>query len=100
MHLGGYDPFNFDITELPLPENNSLVVRVDNRRENSRVSGLTIDWWNYGRLTREVKLIELPETYIQDYQIQLAQDNPKNTKGFIQLSLNKANQNINFSIPE
>ncbi len=100
MHLGGYDPFNFDITELLQPENNSLVVRVDNRREDSRVPGLTSDWWNYGGLTREVKLVELPETYIQDYRIQLDPKNPENIKGFIKLNTGEAGQNINLSIPE
>ena len=100
MHLGGYDPFNFDITELVLPKENSLVVRVDNRRENNRVPGLTSDWWNYGGLTREVKLVELPETYIQDYKIQLDPKSPNNIKGFISLNSNKANQKINLSIPE
>ncbi|WP_299365258.1 glycoside hydrolase family 2 protein [Winogradskyella sp.] len=100
MHLGGYDPFNFDITELVLPKRNSLVVRVDNRRENNRVPGLTSDWWNYGGLTREVKLVELPETYIQDYMIQLDPKSPENIKGFIKLNVNEIGQKINVSIPE
>jgi hypothetical protein len=29
------------------------------------------DWWNYGGLTRDVKLIETPQTFVRDYTIQL-----------------------------
>ena len=29
------------------------------------------DWWNYGGLTRAVKLIETPQTFVSDYMVQL-----------------------------
>ena len=65
-HLGGFDPFNFDISQYLQEGKNSLVVRVDNRREKGRVPTLSTDWWNYGGIIRDVKLIELPSTFIQD----------------------------------
>ncbi len=100
QHLGGFDPFNFDITNAVKPKGNSLVVRVDNRREKHRVPNYTTDWWNYGGITRDVKLVELPSTYIQDYFIQLDKENPKNIKGYVQLAGNSTQSNVSISIPE
>ncbi|WP_422106284.1 glycoside hydrolase family 2 protein [Winogradskyella sp.] len=100
QHLGGFDPFNFDISGKIRSEDNSLIVRVDNRREKGRVPNYTTDWWNYGGITRDVKLIELPATYVQDYMIQLDKDNPDNIKGYVQLSEASAGQNVSLVIPE
>ncbi len=99
-HLGGYDPFNFDITDYIKAKGNSLVVRVDNRREKDRVPNLTTDWWNYGGITRDVKLIEVPKTYIQDYMIQLDKENLNNIKGYVQLQGVIKPEKITIEIPE
>jgi len=29
------------------------------------------DWWNYGGITRPVRLVDLPETFIEDYFLHL-----------------------------
>ncbi|MEL7002339.1 MAG: glycoside hydrolase family 2 TIM barrel-domain containing protein [Bacteroidota bacterium] len=100
QHLGGFDPFNFDITNLVKPENNSLIVRVDNRREKDRVPNYTTDWWNYGGITREVKLTEVPSTYIQDYFIQLDKSDPSQIKGYIQLAGESLSQHVVIDIDE
>nr|UER37076.1 beta-galacturonidase [Aquimarina sp. SCSIO21287] len=100
QHLGGFDPFNFDITNVVKPKDNSLMVRVDNRREKHRVPNYTTDWWNYGGITRDVKLVEVPSTYIQDYAIQLDKDNPKNIKGYVQLAGSSLETNVSINIPE
>lgn len=99
QHLGGFDPFNFDITKKLKAKGNSLVVRVDNRREKHRVPNYTTDWWNYGGITRDVKLIEVPETHIQDYMLQLDPKNPSKIKGYVQVA-NGANQRVNLAITE
>ncbi|MEM1338684.1 MAG: glycoside hydrolase family 2 TIM barrel-domain containing protein [Bacteroidota bacterium] len=99
QHLGGFDPFNFEVSGKLKTKGNSLVVRVDNRREKHRVPNYTTDWWNYGGLTREVKLIEVPKTHIQDYQIQLDPNNPDLIKGYVQVS-HGAGQEVSLKIPE
>jgi len=72
MHLGGFTPFNFAVPDSLLKEKgNFLVVRVDNRRHADEVPTLNTDWWNYGGITREVRLIELPATHIRDFYLQL-----------------------------
>ena len=70
-HIGGFTPFNFEITNIVKKENNFLVVKVDNKRKREGVPTSNTDWWNYGGITRDVKLIETPENYIQDFFIQL-----------------------------
>jgi beta-glucuronidase len=86
FHEGGFDPFNFDITDLLVEGKNFIIVRTDNRRERDRVPGMTTDWWNYGGITRSVALIELPGTFIQDYQVNIDGKTPAMVKGFIQVS--------------
>nr|WP_298995654.1 glycoside hydrolase family 2 TIM barrel-domain containing protein [uncultured Allomuricauda sp.] len=99
QHLGGFDPFNFEVSEKLKSKDNSLVVRVDNKREKHHVPNFTTDWWNYGGITRDVKLIAVPKTHIQDYKIQLDPKNADLIKGYIQVS-NGAQQNVSIRIPE
>ena len=85
-HEGGFDPFNFDITDFLVDGKNYIIVRADNRREKDRVPGMTTDWWNYGGITRSVSLISLPKTFIQDYYLQLNEKDPSRVKGFVQMN--------------
>jgi beta-glucuronidase len=72
MHKGGFTPFNFEVPATLLKEkDNFLVVKVDNKRYADEVPTLNTDWWNYGGITRDVKLLELPPTFIQDFVVQL-----------------------------
>ena len=50
---------------------NFVVVKVDNRRERDNVPAVNTDWWNYGGITRPVRLVEVPETFIRDYFLYL-----------------------------
>ena len=52
--------------------NNFVVAAVDNTRHEDGVPTLQTDWWNYGGLTREVSLIEVPETFIDQYDLHLS----------------------------
>jgi beta-glucuronidase len=72
MHKGGFTPFNFEVPPALLKEkDNFLVVKADNKRHADEVPTLNTDWWNYGGITREVKLIEVPSVFIQDFVLQL-----------------------------
>lgn len=72
MHVGGFTPFNFEIPKgLLKQKNNYLVVRVNNNRHKDDVPTLNTDWWNYGGITRNVCLVELPNLFIRDYFIHL-----------------------------
>ncbi len=101
MHVGGFTPFNFEITSLIKEKENFLVVKVDNKRKKEGVPTLNTDWWNYGGLTRDVKLIETSENFIEDYFIQLDPKNNKSIKGNIVLNgKNIIGKKVEIKIPE
>ncbi|MEN3326681.1 MAG: beta-glucuronidase [Acidobacteriota bacterium] len=100
QHEGGFTPFNFEITKLVRDTGNFLVVKVDNKRRRDAVPTLMTDWWNYGGLTREVKLIETPATFVQDYLIQLQKGSRQRVSGWVKLAGDKLNQQVTVRIPE
>jgi len=100
-HLGGFTPFNFEITKLLKEKDNFLVVKVDNKRKKEGVPTLNTDWWNYGGITRDVKIVEVADTFIQDYFIQLNPENNKVINGFVKLNGSDIDRkSININIPE
>jgi beta-glucuronidase len=100
QHEGGFTPFNFEITNLLRDSGNFLVVKVDNKRRRDAVPTLMTDWWNYGGLTRDVKLIETPATFVQDYFIQLQKGSRDRVVGWVKLNGARLNQKITVRIPE
>jgi len=100
-HIGGFTPFNFEVTKLLKEKDNFVVVKVDNKRKKDAVPTLNTDWWNYGGITRDVKIIETSPTFVSDYFIQLDPNNKKLIN--VKLSLDgskKAQTKVQISIPE
>ncbi len=100
MHEGGFTPFNFEISSLIKPQDNYLVVKVDNKRFKEAIPTINTDWWNYGGITRDVKLIEEPSIFIQDYSIQLKKGDKNSISGFIRLENASGQEEVVVSIPE
>ncbi len=71
-HEGGYTSFNCEVTEAIHAGANFVVAAVDNTRLAEGVPTLKTDWWNYGGLTRTVSLIEVPEAFIDQYDVHLS----------------------------
>jgi len=71
-HEGGYTSFNCEVTSAIHTGDNFVVAAVDNTRLEDGVPTLQTDWWNYGGLTRSVSLIEVPEAFIDQYDVHLA----------------------------
>lgn len=100
-HAGGFTPFDFEITKLLHDGDNFLVVEVSNQRRDDAVPALHIDWWNYGGITRDVLLIETPETFIRDYWIQLAKGARDLIDGWVQIDGDRQpRQGVSIEIPE
>jgi beta-glucuronidase len=100
-HVGGFTPFNFEITHLINKKDNYVIVKVDNKRIKEGVPTLNTDWWNYGGITRDVKLVETSENFIQDYFIQLDPIDNKMITGHLTLNGKKfTNKIVEISIPE
>ena len=71
-HVGGFTPFNFDVTEMLKEGENTVIVKVDNKRHAEDVPTQIFDWWNYGGITRDVKLLKVAPVYLEDYSLQLS----------------------------
>jgi beta-glucuronidase len=99
-HVGGYTPFNFEVTDLIKPGENSLIVRVNNRRLVDGVPSDNFDWGNYGGIIRDVMLVELPSSYIQTYSVHLKKGNRNLIEASVKLSDKRSAQNLRIEIPE
>lgn len=99
-HTGGFTPFCFDVTRLVRPGENSVVVMADNTRRREGVPTQIFDWWNYGGITRDVLLVTTPDTYVEDYTVQLAKGNPRLIDCSVQLNEPRAGLRVSLSIPE
>lgn len=100
QHEGGFTPFDFEITDRVRAQDNFLVLRVNDTRAKEQVPTVNTDWWNYGGITRPVSLIEVPETFIQDYSIQLEKGSSNQIKGWLQLNGSQLRQSVTIRIPE
>jgi beta-glucuronidase len=99
-HVGGFTPFEFEITSLVKEKGNFLIVYVDDKRIPEGVPTVNTDWWNYGGLTRDVELVETPQTFIEDYSIQLAKGSSAHVSGWVRLNGPQAKQTVKVRIPE
>ncbi|MGA2483423.1 MAG: glycoside hydrolase family 2 TIM barrel-domain containing protein [Candidatus Acidiferrales bacterium] len=103
-HEGGFTPFNFEVTDQIVDDDNFLIVEVSNARHPDAIPAMSTDWWNYGGLTRDVTLVEMPETFIQDYFVQLAKGSANEIAGWVKLNGvdtgASASQQVTLAIPE
>jgi len=100
-HIGGFTPFNFEVTHLLKEKDNFIIFKVDNKRSKEGVPTLNTDWWNYGGITRDVKLIETPHTFIQDYFVHLDSKDNNIIKGEVNLKGGKnLTHEVTVEIPE
>ena len=109
-HIGGFTPFNFDVTDLlkksetSTSAKNTVIVKVDNKRHAEDVPTQIFDWWNYGGITRDVKLIKVSPVYLEDYSLNLSKtegDGKKKKMTFIaKLNKAEAGHSVTVSIPE
>jgi beta-glucuronidase len=99
-HVGGFTPFEYEVTGLVEAKGNSLVVRVDNQRRLDAVPTVNTDWWNYGGLTRDVRLIETPGAFVRDYRMQLKKGSRDVIEASVQLDGAAPHQHVVFAIPE
>jgi beta-glucuronidase len=106
-HVGGFTPFNFEVTGQITDGENSVVVEADNTRHEDGVPSRHTDWWNYGGLTRGVKLVEVPDTFIENYAVHLAKGScgtcerkADQLEGWVQLDGSASGASVTIEIPE
>ena len=98
-HVGGFTAFDFEVTDQLKAGQNSLIVKVDNKRHVDGVPTINTDWWNYGGITRSVHFVEVPATFIRDYTVRLSTDGGS-VEGWVQLDGGELVQTVRVEIPE
>ena len=98
-HVGGFTSFDCDVTAFVHPGKNFIVAAVDDTRKADGVPTLNTDWYNYGGMTRDVALIDVPDRFIDDYDLHL---NPDRTAivGRVHVEGGSAGEEVSVAIPE
>ena len=103
-HVGGFTPFNYDISSLLKDGENVVIVKVDNKRHAEDVPTQIFDWWNYGGITRDVKLVKVPQVYLEDYDLHLLRkggsEKWKEITFSAKLNTKEAGHKVAVNIPE
>ncbi|MFQ5699247.1 MAG: glycoside hydrolase family 2 protein [Myxococcota bacterium] len=100
VHEGGFTPFWFEIGDRVKGERDFLVLKVDNRRRRDAVPALDTDWWNYGGLTRDVCMVDVPSTYVRDWFLQLDSGSCRRVAGWVQLDGAAPLPEVEVRVPE
>jgi len=69
-------------------------------RRQDEIPTVNIDWWNYGGITRDVLLAEVPAAYIADYKVQLAKGDRGRIEGYVQMAQCGEGQQVTVTILE
>ena len=99
-HVGGFTPFNFDVTNQLKEGENFVIVKVDNKRHAEDVPTQIFDWWNYGGITRDVLLVDVPATYVENYSLQLLSLEGRRLGFTVKLNKGEAGHQVTLRIPE
>jgi len=101
QHEGGFTPFQFDVSDNLKSGKNFVVVKVDNTRARDNIPTVNTDWWNYGGLTRSVKLLALDRQYLSDYSLQLSNDDNREIVGWVKVTnASLTHEVVTLKVPE
>jgi len=98
MHEGASTPFFIEVTDA-LQDENRIVVVVNNTRRRTNVPCENTDWFNYGGLYRDVEMLRLPKTFIQDFSVCLSPDG-NNIQADIKINGSDSNSTATVCINE
>jgi beta-glucuronidase len=99
-HEGGFTPFDCEVTGLLKEGPNIVVMVVDNTRLADGIPTLQTDWWNYGGLTRDVSLLEVPEQFIDEFDLHLKRGSQTEIEGWVHVEGAAPGARTTVSIPE
>ena len=73
-HRGGFTPFALEVTTQLAAGENVLTVAVDSQRNADTVPPTVTDWETYGGITRAMRLVITPATFVDDAWVRLTRD--------------------------
>ncbi|WP_116091939.1 glycoside hydrolase family 2 protein [Sphingomonas crusticola] len=98
-HEGGFTPFALEVTGVVRAGQNRLVVAADSASSDTTLPPSVTDWENYGGITRSVRLVETPTTYVDDLWVRLTRDGRITADAQLNGPAS-ANQAVTVRIPE
>ncbi len=98
VHVGGFTGYNCEVTDLVKDGENFVVIYVNNNRHADAVPTVNTDWWNYGGITRDVELVEVPKVFLEDYFLQLKKGSQNELAGWVKM--NGGSRQVTVRIPE
>jgi beta-glucuronidase len=99
-HEGGFTPFDCEVGDVLNQGENFVVIAVDNTRLADGIPTEQTDWWNYGGLTREVLLVEVPEQFIDDFDLHLKLGSQNIIEGWVHIDGALPDAHVTVRIPE
>ncbi len=98
--VGGYVPFNFNITKFLKEGENILLVQTDNRLNKSSVPTHRTDWWPWGGIVGDVYIVETPKQFIRNAYLQLNPDNFSQALFEVKMHEKLSGHKITLEIPK
>ena len=98
-HEGGFTPFDCEVTGALTAGNNFVVIAVDSARREDQIPAWNVDWFNYGGLTRDVSLVDVPQAFIDDYDVHLKRGTMDTISGYVHVE-GSGQGPVSVSIPE
>ena len=99
-HEGGFTPFDCEVTTALHAGDNFVVIAVDSTRQVDGIPSVGIDWFNYGGLTRDVSLVDVPKAFVDDYDVHLKRDTNDVLTGYVHVEGGAAGLPVTVAIPE
>jgi beta-glucuronidase len=99
-HEGGFTPFDCEVTSALHDGDNFAVIAVDNTRLDDGVPTRKTDWWNYGGLTRDVSLVEVPEQFVDDFDVHLNRGDRSEIDGWVHVEGAAPGAQVKLAIPD
>ena len=99
-HEGGFTQFDCEATQAVKAGENSVVIFVDSTRIADGVPTLKTDWWNYGGLTRDVSLVTVPQSFIDDFDLHLDRATRSKIEGYVHVEGAQQGTRVLVDLPE
>jgi len=99
-HEGGFTSFDCEATAALHDGDNFAVIAVDNTRSADGIPGLKTDWWNYGGITRDVYLVEVPEQFVDEFDLHLKKGTRDQIEGWVHVAHAPAGTEVALELPE
>ena len=99
-HEGGFTSFDCEATQALHDGDNFVVIAVDDTRLADGVPTTNTDWWNYGGLTRDVSLVEVPRQFIDEFEVHLKKGTRDEIEGWAHVVGAPAGTEVRFDLQD